>query len=208
MADYPFVKGGCKIGLNRWTPRTGNTEERLDKMIIQEKIIYLAGIIDGEGYIGINLQKQKKCNRYRIRLCVCNTNLELLTWLVDNFGGGIYEKRVYKSNHSKSFNWSVGDKSAEEILTVVYPYLIIKKKQAELALAYRKLQNLNRPTYPGLCALPKELRHEIFITIKHLNSCPKSVEANMPNANSLLAKIESELVRNNENRISDNLVAE
>ena len=179
-------------------------------MTAQEKIIYLAGIVDGEGYIGINFYKKGKWNcsdNYKVRLTISTTSLELIDWLLNNFGGYLHQKPVYSDTHNQSYNWTVYCKYAGELLKMVYPYLIIKKRQAEIILAYRKLQEMGLKTYPGKRLIPLHLRHEIFETVKSLNSHKsKSVETNMPNVEGLLAKIESELNRNIKNRISDNLV--
>ena len=108
--------------------------------------------------------------------------------------------------HKVSYSWRVSRVVAEEIISVVYPFLVVKKRQAQICLAYRKLQNLKVKSFPGQHIVPEELREEIFQMLKSLNSRgPKSVETNTPDINSLLVKIESELSRNIERKIGDNL---
>lgn len=181
-------------------------------MTIQEKLAYLAGIIDGEGNIGINLSKKGKwqnCDNYKIRLTISGTDMRLMDWLVENFGGWICAKPIYKKEHKKSYNWSLMCSKAGNILEMVLPYLIIKKQQALIAVSYRKLQTFKKCSYPGKRKYPIGLRQEIYGAFKYLNRRgSKSVETNTLDVNSLLAKIESELDRNIKNRVSDNLVAE
>ena len=58
----------------------------------REKLIYLAGIIDGEGSIGIEHLspcKNRKKSYYVCRLCVINTDEKLIIWIKDNFGGSV-----------------------------------------------------------------------------------------------------------------------
>ena len=89
---------------------------------------------------------------------------------------------------------------------MVYPYLVIKKEQARILLAYRQIQKLKIITCPGVKACPEELRQEVMDTIKLLNHRgPESVETNTPDVDNLITKIESELDRNAERQISDNL---
>ena len=189
-----------------------NTEERLDKMeiTIQEKIAYLAGIVDGEGCIcmtrGFSSRKASGPT-FKIRLTICSTSLVLLDWLVVNFGGN-YTKKALKigmeNKHSKSYNWNIHCDKAGQIIEMVLPYLVIKKRQAELVLAYRKIQKLGIKTCPGVSIVPMALRDEIFENLKFLNRRgPESVETNTPNLSEVLRKIESELVRNSEREASD-----
>jgi hypothetical protein len=167
---------------------------------IQEKIAYLAGIIDGEGYIGIhrgrvNARSEKIV--YKVRLIVCNTKVCLMDWLVNNFGGAYYKKPIKSLKHNQSYNWYLHCEQAGKILELVYPYLVIKQKQAELALAYRKIQKLHLHTHRGYFAVPEKLRQDIYEKAKSLNSrIPESVETNTSDISEMLIKIESELDRN------------
>lgn len=177
-------------------------------MTTQEKIIYLAGIIDGEGYIGINKSKNYQGKPlFKLRVVVCNTNTDLIKWLVDNFGGYITKKKTYSYKHKVSYNWKVNCDKAGDVLSLVLPYLIIKKRQAELAILYRELQINQIKTCPGKSSsIPLSMRIEICDMFKHLNSHgPESVETNTPNFIDLMKKIESELGRNIKKRVSDDL---
>lgn len=177
---------------------------------IQEKLAYMAGIVDGEGCIcmtkgRVNANSNKVC--YKVRLTVCSTSIVLLDWLVNNFGGNYVLKPIKKGmelKHSKAYNWNIHCEKAGNLLSMILPYLVIKKKQAELVLAYRKIQELNVKSYPGHFVVPVSLREEIFVLLKFLNKRgPESVETNTPDFNNILMKIESELIRNSERKVSD-----
>ena len=61
-----------------------------------EKLAYLAGIIDGEGTIVIakgKIRKGRINHPYSLRLVVMNTDIRLIEWLKENFGGSIHTKR-------------------------------------------------------------------------------------------------------------------
>ena len=179
-------------------------------MTTQEKLAYLAGIIDGEGNIGINLSKKGKwqnCDNYKIRLTISGTDMRLMNWLVENFGGWICKKPIYKKEHKQSYNWSLMCSQAGDVLEMVLPYLIIKRQQAMIMVSYRKLQAFKKYTYPQRKKYSESIREEIYEAIKYLN-CRGSrpVETNTLDTDKLLVKIESELDRNIKNQISDNLV--
>jgi len=180
----------------------------IDKEItIQEKLAYLAGIIDGEGHIGVYKTYYKnKTDRYRTRVCVSTTSNFLIEWLLKEFGGFVKKKKMYSNKHKQGFTWQLSDKDADHVLEMVLPYLVIKRSQAILYLSYRKLQKTTPKTYPGHSEVNTDLRREIHEYMKSLNSSfSESVETNTLDFNSLLKKIESELNRNVKRRIGDNL---
>lgn len=117
----------------------------------KELYAYLAGIIDGEAYVGIKKSTWGLRNRpdvksptyheiIQIRMC----NKEILQLFRDTFGGTFYrEKRIYQSKSgfqsSKIMHcYRVSDKIASEIIRKILPYLIEKRRQAETILKLRK----------------------------------------------------------------------
>lgn len=104
----------------------------------KEQIIYLAGIIDGEGtfYIGKHNKHKKGFN---CRLYVVNTDQRLINWLHKNFGGLIYSRSSSKNPHWKTkFEWIVNTSQILPICESIFPYLICKKEQAEIMMKFRK----------------------------------------------------------------------
>jgi len=103
---------------------------RLPKLTEAEKG-YIAGIIDGEGYI----QKLPGC-KCSWRLYVNNTNKEVIQWL--------YQKIPYshlgvsspkRANHKKCYYWSLTKSLATWfLLRQIFPYLIIKKRKVKREL--------------------------------------------------------------------------
>jgi hypothetical protein len=109
---------------------------------------YLAGIIDGEGYIGI--LKSKKGNKkywsssrdyiYIPVLKVCMTDKDLIFWLKNSYGGCV-EIRKQHNNSKESYCWTCRKKIVIDILQKIYPYLRVKRKQAEVIFKYKNLNN-------------------------------------------------------------------
>jgi hypothetical protein len=102
---------------------------------------YLAGMIDADGSIGTTLTG---ANRNVVgRVIVANTNQNFLHTLKEHFGGYVMiNKKGFKENWKPygCITWT--NRKAELILTNVLPFLIIKKKQAELCLELIQMRNL------------------------------------------------------------------
>jgi len=109
---------------------------------------YLAGVVDSDGYIG--LLKVKKGNKkhwgssrdyyYCPVVKVAMTNKEFIEWLKTSFGGN-FETRKEHGNARESYCWTLRKALVEEFLHILYPYLMIKRKQAEVIFKYKNLNN-------------------------------------------------------------------
>ncbi|MCK5608870.1 hypothetical protein KAR91_43760 [Candidatus Pacearchaeota archaeon] len=127
---------------------------------------YLAGIIDGEGCISINLYN-KQASKYNLRVRVDNTSKELIFWIAENFGGKVRFQKSYHRNYRDIWRWEINYKNLEKLIKKILPYLIIKKEQAKLALKYRKTVN-----YRGKRCVPEKIleqRKELYLLMKQLN---------------------------------------
>ncbi len=110
----------------------------------QKTAAYIAGIIDGEGSIGVMKFKPKlasgeKSVGYLEYLKVANTDYRLVAWLKDKTGVGcIYAESRKKANHRQVYTWHVSSLRFYELLKQVYPYLVIKREQANLIFLFRE----------------------------------------------------------------------
>lgn len=102
---------------------------------------YIAGIVDGEGCIRI--RQNGKAGNGCVSLHVANTDLEVLHLLKEWTGlGFVYQtrKKKYKSNTCRAlYAWELSPKECHELLMVISDILIIKQRQAKLALLYQQL---------------------------------------------------------------------
>ena len=93
---------------------------------------YIAGFLDADGAIMALIEKHsEKHFGYRVRIAVKITQRDrkILDWFC-----GKWRKGSVKKNRT-AFDWITRDqKIAKVILTVLLPYLKVKKKQAEIAL--------------------------------------------------------------------------
>lgn len=104
---------------------------------------YLAGLIDGEGYIGI--LKTKKGNKkvwksnfeftFTPVIKVAMIEKDLITWLYKTFGG-TFETRKARKGARESYCWMARKAKVGEFLRMIYPYLMVKKDQADIILSF------------------------------------------------------------------------
>lgn len=109
---------------------------------MSEEIAYIAGLFDGEGCVSVYHEKTTKYRLARIQASLSNTNLPIVEYLKDCFGGYVKTRILPSGKLCKS--WSVSCRKAAEVLTQLIPYLKIKRGQAELALRIFALTNRER----------------------------------------------------------------
>ncbi len=95
---------------------------------------YAAGILDGEGSICLSRVHSSRWPSPTVS--VASTDRELLDWLRARVGGTIIQKRTYKPQHLRSFDWKLTDRRALSFLVIVRPFLVIQRKinRADLLL--------------------------------------------------------------------------
>jgi hypothetical protein len=100
----------------------------MDLMIADTDAAYLAGLIDGEGSVGIVRQKRS----HHAFVYVYGTNRVVLDWACGIFGGYIHarsQRQVEASLGSKpQFVWQViGNRKARPLIDAIIPYVRIKR---------------------------------------------------------------------------------
>lgn len=100
------------------------------------EIPYVAGIIDGEGCIGFNLSQKKFL---RVTVDVAMSHFELIEALHSQFGGSLMDRGQIEGR-KRIYRWTIsGAVETKAFLVQILPYLIVKRKAAELALAFLEL---------------------------------------------------------------------
>lgn len=99
--------------------------------------VRLAAYLDGEGYIGI-ASKDKGKHAHHLTVSVGNIDPRLTTWLLHTFGGTIRECK-FKARVKRFWVWRVYGHQAAELLKQCLPYFIMKRDQAEVAIAFQGL---------------------------------------------------------------------
>lgn len=103
---------------------------------------YGAGLIDGEGYIGIRLNKAKGNLSASVELSIAmvDKGLPALQRMSDRYGGNITPHKVERGkNYREAWRWAVTGRRASDVLTEVFPDLIVKRDVANIALQLQKM---------------------------------------------------------------------
>lgn len=120
-------------------------------MNLEKKLLYayMAGIVDGEG--SISIISVAKLKRHVPRLTISNTNRAMIDLFEQEFGGKV-RKRIWKTSTARSnaknwkpcFEWTLTAQMAASAVRLLYPYLRIKRRQAQLMLKLAKLKQTYR----------------------------------------------------------------
>jgi hypothetical protein len=111
-------------------------------MTTEMTLAYLAGLIDGEGYIGIKKMTRHDCAApsYHARIQVRMVDEPAIALLAHELGGKYYHERTATGLRRALYCWQVSDALAERTLRALLPYLRIKRRNAEEVLRLREWQ--------------------------------------------------------------------
>jgi hypothetical protein len=107
----------------------------------KEKIIYCAGIVDGEGYVGIKKSKYARhcpSPTYHERIQIRMVEEGAISFFKELFGGNYYKEKPHTGKGRMLYCYQASDLIAYRICKTLLPFLIIKKKNAELIIQLRK----------------------------------------------------------------------
>ena len=101
------------------------------------KIAWAAGIMDGEGCVGVRWNKKRKS--FTLVVSVTNTDPRMLITLKRMFGGSIQlaHSKNYKPHYKTTWGWFLVSTGACAMLQTVLPHLVVKRDQAELAITFQ-----------------------------------------------------------------------
>lgn len=142
-----------------------------------ETLAYLAGIVDGEGYVGIKRTHRKDAVSaiYHERIQVRMVDEGAIRLLRDTLGGSYYAERTPQAGRRALFCFQTSDAGAAAALDALLPYLRIKKPQARLVLKLRQSKGTAAGRRHGSTSartMPTRVladRHRWYETIKKLN---------------------------------------
>ena len=100
---------------------------------------YVAGIVDGEGTIGISYRTNRSGNgSYSLFLAVKMCNQKVVERIREFTGlGNIIHCPSYNNRWREQWRWQVNGKEAKSILDMLWPLLVEKKEQALLAIEFQ-----------------------------------------------------------------------
>src|SRR5699024_9016629 len=127
---------------------------------------YAAGLIDGEGYIGI--QETGGSFQVRLKIAMIDKGKPALDQMARIYGGNITYSKGRGSNRRDVYEWRLTGEKAAHVIRQVKPYLLVKAEAAEVALSFQqllatadKLRNGRRKWTSDMRIKAKELRRRI-----------------------------------------------
>jgi len=107
-------------------------------------IAYIAGLIDGEGYIGIKkttIRKDCVNPSYHARIQIRMVDEQAIKFITETLGGNYYKEKPSSPKGRPLYWFQAANNSAEIILKTILPYLKVKKTSAETVLNFRIIQS-------------------------------------------------------------------
>lgn len=100
---------------------------------------YIAGYLDGEGTITLLWKKSREGHGYSPMVLFTNTNQESMEWIRAKIGGNLIVFKKVRDNKKWRTLYTLRTGSVlhiQQLLKMLLPYLIIKRKHAELMLEF------------------------------------------------------------------------
>ncbi len=137
-------------------------------------LAYTAGIIDGEGCIYIRVSDRPIPNKirttfYGLVVEVKNTDSRMIDFLYERYNGLRKIERRETERGKKVYCWVITGKRAVVFLESIYPFLVCKKDQVDIAVRFRKTFGKsynNTGTPPDVL----KIRIECYNELKRLHS--------------------------------------
>jgi hypothetical protein len=123
---------------------------------------YLAGVFDGEGTVTF---WESSSGQSVMQIAVAMSHQATVELFAQAFGGKVH---AYKNtNGGQMHRWNVQGVRCQEALRALHPYLLTKKEQAEVALAF-----LTTICKPGQRLTDREqlYRHRLVGMLRELNT--------------------------------------
>jgi len=148
---------------------------------MKNNLIYLSGILDGEGWFSIQ-RTRRTTNELNVSympvIGVANTNIKLMNWLVEKFGGKIITLKYNPKGFGikQRYEWRLNSTETRKLMPQVIPFLLLKKEQAKLLL---KIGNLHSTNFRGR-GVPEKIkfkREELYLKLRKLNNTFHKIKA-------------------------------
>jgi hypothetical protein len=114
-----------------WQPRGGIAVT--PSQTTSEQRAYAAGMVDGEGHIGLTHWGSS----FLPIVVITNTDKRMIDWFAERFSGGrILRHDRTNDRHRARYNWRIEGRRAYAFLREIEAYLVGKLEQASLVFAY------------------------------------------------------------------------
>jgi len=122
-------------------------------------LAWAAGVIDGEGCITIGYRKNSGTHQLTIR--VVSKDNRMCPKMHDIFGGSLWRDK------QERLIWQVTGARAAEVARLVYPYIVVKPEQIDIAIAFgNTIQPASQRLSKGSL---REVREPLYQRLKELH---------------------------------------
>jgi len=136
---------------------------------------YLAGLMDGEGYISIKPPYILGRTHYKptIKMALTDKTAYILFEIKELLGGHIYKRTFQNKNFNDAYCWEVSTfETTKKVLDYIRPYLILKREQAEIVNEFLKTKSITMNTDGTFTAINPQVlakRQRLYNLVKALN---------------------------------------
>lgn len=137
---------------------------------------YLAGLVDGEGYVGIKKSNRKPNPVYHERIQIRMVHEEAIALLAETLGGNYYREQPHADGGRPLYCYQASDRKAADIALALLPYLRVKRLSALNLLELRASKRDPRARLRGGPTgrhMPPDItaeRERIYLRAKALNA--------------------------------------
>lgn len=129
-------------------------------------LAYIAGLVDGEAYIGVKRTAAYRCQGkvttgFHARIQIRMVDEAAIKFIAETLGGWYYPEKPNAHKGRMLYCYQASDKSAETILRLLLPYLRVKRAVAKVVLSLRDLQaegRKHRTKVVGMRNFPNKYR--------------------------------------------------
>jgi hypothetical protein len=105
---------------------------------------YAAGLVDGEGTIGVMNVRAADTFAIRVAVAMADKAAPIMTALIETYGGRLNPMKAPGPRSRPQERWTVEGAEAAEVLRRIRPFLILKTEQADICLRLQDLINTGR----------------------------------------------------------------
>jgi len=140
---------------------------------------YFAGLLDGEGHIGITRARQEPYGwkTHQMIVTLANTYMPVMSAAKVLWGGTLVVRPTNRGSKTMIGNLRWSAQNAKKVLQDLRPYLRIKAAQADLALAFTKEVKERASVTGRITEEEWNRREELRVAIRQLNRPDSSVIA-------------------------------
>lgn len=111
---------------------TGRASSSLGEIVDDS---YAAGLIDGEGYVGI--VEAGGSMQVRLKVAMTDKGLPALRAMHATYGGALGRDRLSTESNRETHAWRLNGRKAAELLDRIAPMLLVKSEAVRIALAFQ-----------------------------------------------------------------------